>query len=246
FEAGCYGDAFDLFVAYDHRGNRNEAWKELCQEQERVAASSRPMFVESPSFDAEIDDLVDADWQPTDAGLSAEEWEAYAAQMAGGEIADLTPEGEEDPTPGPDEPAFKVVYTEGGRSVVPVDLWRKHRAPEIPSGLLPSVIEEFAFRHGDVMGADPAGLAMAALAVCAAAITDDIQVQVKRNDPTWRESARLWVALVGPPSVKKTPIMNAALRPLRKIDSNLMRSFMASLRDYESLDAKAKKAATKP
>lgn len=81
-------------------------------------------------------------------------------------------------------------------AIDPVDLWRRYSAPELPSGLLPPVIECFARTHGETMGVDPAGLAMAALAVCAAAITDDIKVQVKRHD-NWRESARLWVGLVG-------------------------------------------------
>ncbi|PZQ94087.1 MAG: hypothetical protein DI533_22820, partial [Cereibacter sphaeroides] len=60
------------------------------------------------------------------------------------------------------------------------------------------------------MGVDPGGLIMSALAVCAAAIPDRIRVQVKRHDPSWRESARLWVALIGPPSAKKTPMMTTA------------------------------------
>ena len=93
----------------------------------------------------------------------------------------------------------------------PLDLWARYEAAELPLGLLPQTIERFALRHGEMMGADAAGLAMAALAVCGAALTDDIAVQVKRHDPTWRESARLWVGLVGAPSMKKTPIMNAAM-----------------------------------
>lgn len=33
-ESGCYGDAFDLFVHYDHRGDRSAAWAELCRERD--------------------------------------------------------------------------------------------------------------------------------------------------------------------------------------------------------------------
>ena len=100
----------------------------------------------------------------------------------------------------------------------PVDLWANHGAPELPQGLLPSAIEVFARSHGDVMGVDPAGLAMACLAVCSAAITDEIQLQVKQHDSSWRESARLWVGLVGAPSMKKSPILSAAARPLKRLD----------------------------
>lgn len=33
--SGCYGDAYDLFVHYDHGGDRNAAWKAACEEQGR-------------------------------------------------------------------------------------------------------------------------------------------------------------------------------------------------------------------
>lgn len=128
----------------------------------------------------------------------------------------------------------------------PLDLWARYEAPELPLRLLPQIIERFALRHAEMMGADPAGLAMAALAVCGAALTDDIAVQVKRHDPTWRESARLWVGLVGAPSMKKTPIMNAALRPLRRIDANLMRAYQAAQVEYEALSAKERKGVQRP
>jgi hypothetical protein len=87
---------------------------------------------------------------------------------------------------------------------------------------------------------------MAALTVCAAAIPDSVALQVKRNDSTWRENARLWTALVGPPSRKKTPIFKAALAPLRSLDNALMRTFMHALSAYEALPAAERKAAERP
>lgn len=135
---------------------------------------------------------------------------------------------------------------EGRTMIEPVDLWQRYSTPPLPKNLLPEVIENFARQHGEVMGVDPSGLAMAALAVCAAATSDEIKLQVKDRDDTWRESARLWVGLVGAPSSKKTPIMNAAIRPLRAIDGNLMRAYMAKIADYEALPAKEKKTASKP
>jgi hypothetical protein len=112
--------------------------------------------------------------------------------------------------------------------------------------LLPAPIETFARSHADTMGVDPAGLAMACLAVCGAAITDAIQLQVKRHDPTWRESARLWVGLVGSPSMKKTPIISAAARPLKRIDANLMRAYVEKRQAYDELTAKERKGVERP
>lgn len=128
----------------------------------------------------------------------------------------------------------------------PVDLWARYQEPPLPLGLLPEVIERFAVVQGEIMGADPAGLAMAALTVCAAAIPDRIGIQVKRNDPTWIEHGRLWTALVGPPSRKKTPIFKAAIAPLRKIDNTLMRAYISSKNDYDALTAAEKKEAERP
>lgn len=128
----------------------------------------------------------------------------------------------------------------------PVDLWANYGAPELPQGLLPSAIEMFARSHGETMGVDPAGLAMACLAVCAAAITDDIQLQVKQHDPSWRECARLWVGLVGAPSMKKSPLLSAASRPLKRSDGNLMRAYMEKRQAYDALPAKERKEAERP
>lgn len=128
----------------------------------------------------------------------------------------------------------------------PVDLWQHYAAPELPTGLMPEAIERFARGHAEVMGVDPAGLAMATMCVCAATITDEIKLQVKRHDPTWCESARMWVGLVGSPSMKKTPIMGAALRPLKRIDANLMRAFTEKRQQYDALTAKERKDADRP
>ncbi|MEO6151863.1 MAG: DUF3987 domain-containing protein [Croceibacterium sp.] len=131
-------------------------------------------------------------------------------------------------------------------SAKPMDLWARYEPPALPAELLPETIAAFALKHGTVMGADPAGVAMAALTVCASIITDEITLQVKRHDPTWKESARLWVGLVGVPSAKKTPIMSAALRPARRIDSVLMRAYTERQDSFETLTPKERKEAERP
>lgn len=128
----------------------------------------------------------------------------------------------------------------------PVNLWQRYDAPEMPVDLLPEPIADFAKRQSIVMGCDPAGLAMSALTVCAAAITDEIALQVKRHDSGWRESARLWTGLVGAPSMKKTPTMNAAIRNFRKIDGALARTYQEKRAAYEKLTAKERKEAEQP
>jgi hypothetical protein len=82
----------------------------------------------------------------------------------------------------------------------PVDLWAEREKPSLPVGVVPTFIEEFARSQAEMIGADPGGIAMAALTVCAGAIPDAIKFQVKRHDSDWLESPRLWTALVGNPS----------------------------------------------
>jgi hypothetical protein len=130
--------------------------------------------------------------------------------------------------------------------VDPVDLWAKFDPPSLPRGMLPDLIERYAVSQGYAMGADIAGIAVAALTVCAAAIPDGVQLQVKRYNIGWLESARLWVALVGPPSTMKSPILSAAVRPLRGIDSEMARHNSSERAKYDKLPADERKAIDPP
>lgn len=127
----------------------------------------------------------------------------------------------------------------------PVDLWGQFHPPALPHGLLPPILEQFARVQGARMGADPAGLAVAALVTCAAAITDGVKLKVKRHDD-WTESARLWAALVGSPSTKKSPILSAATGPLCRIDAELFRDWQRAFTDWSNLDKAEQRSVPKP
>ena len=189
-----HGDAFDLFVHYEHGGDFKAAQRAYAQEINHP----RPGGMSDGKRTPDTGEILDGN-----------------SDTAADEAA-------------------------------PVDLWANHGAPELPQGLLPVPIATFARSHSATMGVDPAGLAMACLAVCAAAITDEIELQVKQHDPTWRESARLWVGLVGSPSMKKTPIISAAARPLKRIDGNLMRAYVEKRQAYDELTPKERKGVDRP
>jgi hypothetical protein len=128
----------------------------------------------------------------------------------------------------------------------PIDLWAKFDPPMLPRGVLPKVIEDYAFSQGELMGADPAGLAVAGLTVCAAAIPDHVELQVKEHDSSWGESARLWIALVGDPSRKKTPILRQSARALNRIDAELARIYAEAMAAYQQLSADERKFTEPP
>jgi hypothetical protein len=130
--------------------------------------------------------------------------------------------------------------------IIPVDLWGHFEPPALPPGLLPEVIEKFARVEGAAMGADPAGLVMAALTVCAAAISDEIKLQPKRHADFWTESARLWTSLVGDPSTMKTPIINQTTWPMKRLDKTLFQQYAAELAAYNALPLKKRKKKAPP
>lgn len=130
-------------------------------------------------------------------------------------------------------------------AMLPVDPWLQRRHPGLPLGVLPPIIEEYALSQGDNMGVDPGGLAAAAVAVCAAAIPDSITLKMKRHDD-WQESARLWVALVGNPSAKKSPVISAVTRPLRALDDELVGKYLDEKRAFDALDKAGKAASRSP
>ena len=88
-------------------------------------------------------------------------------------------------------------------NVEPIDLWNQLDPPPLPTGVLPKVNEAHALAQGKLIGTDPAGIAMAALVVCAAAMPEDIKLRPFANNPDWEEPARLWVGLVGDVSAKR-------------------------------------------
>lgn len=167
---------------------------------------------------------------------------SLAARKAGpAEVRAAEVPAAEDPAAGPAAAGDATVD-----EMAPVDLWSGFAPPDLPGGLLPPVIEDWAVAQSELMGSDAGGLAMAGLAVAAAALPDRIAVQVKVHDPGWREPARIWVALVGDPSTKKSPTLSAAARPLVRIDAELFRTFAAAHAAHERLSPEEKRAALRP
>jgi hypothetical protein len=82
------------------------------------------------------------------------------------------------------------------------------------------------------MGCDPSALAMAVLSAFSGALDHRFALKMMRHGD-WSERPRLWVLLVGDPSSKKTPVFNAALRPLEREQDYLRQRYEAQSQDYE-------------
>jgi hypothetical protein len=136
-------------------------------------------------------------------------------------------------------------YKEPGNAIAPVDPWPDAHSPIVPAGLLPQRIETFARAAAKVVGADVGGFAMAGLAAAAAAIPDSIQLRPLRHSP-WTESARIWVALVGDASAKKSAILIAASASLKNQDRQRYQDYLRLLAAFDALSKEEHKTTRRP
>lgn len=130
----------------------------------------------------------------------------------------------------------------------PLDIFGGFRPRPIPAEAFPSPFRAYVSDQAELLGSDPSYIGMTALAAAAACIDDAVRLQPKRHDPTWTESARLWVALVGDPSSRKSPAISKAIRHVKRFDREDAQKSQADLAEWreavESLKA-AKTAARK-
>lgn len=115
----------------------------------------------------------------------------------------------------------------------PIDLFNVAEPPQVPLNVLPDPIAAYAKDQSELLGSDPSIVAMSALAAAAAVIDDGIVLQPKRRDPTWTESARLWVGIVGDPSTKKSPSISKAVRHIKRLESRLAEQNGAAYGDWK-------------
>lgn len=115
-------------------------------------------------------------------------------------------------------------------------------APELRPGHLPDALAGFVFDTAERMGVDPAAVALCATVACAAVVSDGWQAQPKVHDHTWTESARLWGAIVGGPSILKTPVLKACTAPVDKLDAEARQRHAEAMRHYKAEVARAKAA----
>lgn len=98
----------------------------------------------------------------------------------------------------------------------PMDLFGVFEPPTMKYEYLPDAIMDYCSEHSQLLGTDMSVIAMGVLVSAAACIHDGIRIQPKRHDKSWKESARLWAAVVGNPSTRKSPGFSVALREVKK------------------------------
>ncbi|KAA2211369.1 DUF3987 domain-containing protein [Teichococcus oryzae] len=113
-------------------------------------------------------------------------------------------------------------------------------APKLRPEHLPDALAPFVLDTAARMGVDPAAVALCAVVSCASVISDDWVVQPRVHDNTWTESPRLWGALVGDPSIMKSPVLRAATSPIDKLDERAREAHATAMRLWKVDAAQAK------
>ena len=205
---------------------RRDIWDTLERAARLGEAELRETRAALEHSDAVVDRLTEG----------AEEAATDEAELSASEIV-------EDPGEFVTPEEFQAEVAEADRKAesAPMDLFGSLTPqPTLIPDMLPKKIADFAFDAAARMGADPAALAVSALVVCSAAITDEVTISPKRHDPTWTESARLWAAIIGEPGAMKTPAMNEAVKPLVAVekkwcteDAEALAAYDQAYEDYE-------------
>jgi 5S rRNA maturation endonuclease (ribonuclease M5) len=130
------------------------------------------------------------------------------------------PEGSTEPPHSEPEPERESTYTHADDSLPePEDLINtKITGQPFNPDWLPLGLGEFSRIQAKIIGSDIGAVAMSILATCAGAIDDRIKIYPNRHGH-WAESARLWVALVGPASVSKSPPIKVATDYYNEMDT---------------------------
>src|SRR6516225_837459 len=119
-----------------------------------------------------------------------------------------------------------------------LDPWAQAQLPDFPLATLPVIVGRFVERQSLIIGGCPSAMALSVLCALSGAIDHRFKVKMMRHGD-WEARPRLWGLLVGDPSKKKTPIINAAARPLERWQRRLWREYQAQLRDHIAAGGKA-------
>lgn len=131
----------------------------------------------------------------------------------------------------------------------PVDFLADDRLTGVPvlrREHLPDALAPFIFDAAKRLGVDPTSVALAALVSCASVVSDDWRVQPKQHDDEWTEQPRLWGAIVGDPSVRKSPVIAACTRPVEHLERRAGEEHAREMRRFRVAEHAWKKAGSDP
>lgn len=104
--------------------------------------------------------------------------------------------------------------------------------PEFDIDLLPSRLRGWAGDISDRLVVPPDYAAVPLLVGAGAAIGSKMAIR-PQGHTSWSETFNLFGVIIGPPSALKTPTINEAIQPLRRIEARLTKEFQNASAHYE-------------
>ncbi len=118
----------------------------------------------------------------------------------------------------------------------PMDILREHPVAGFTEACVPAAIWDHASTVSEATGFDRSGSILADT-VAAAAVVDDRRRLHVRGRTDWFESARLWGALIGPPSAGKTPTIRASTGAIKELHRDVVEQWQKDNPDPDAKDA---------
>jgi len=147
-----------------------------------------------------------------------------------------TPASEPEP---PNDPSPPIdAYEEAG--IVwqePGDIFHEVGAPAYRNDIMPECLHDWIADTAGVKGVDPAILAISSIVAAATCLHDDIKIQPEHNNPGWKESARIWGAVVGSSGIKKSPAIGASISRVKKIQLELSADAVGLEAEYKAKES---------
>lgn len=129
----------------------------------------------------------------------------------------------------------------------PHDFWKAQPRETIGPGMLPKIIEDVAFETAARKGWDRDALAMTMLTFLSSVIATDIKVCNSADpDETFKESIRIWTALVGVAGSGKSPLLKMVEVPFEEIDRKLSAQHAKDMEAYKAMTKDEKKEEEPP
>ena len=105
--------------------------------------------------------------------------------------------------------------------------------PDWPENVCPSVIDDFARDTARRIGVKVEMIALPCIGAAAIAIPDNFVIKPKVRDTMWTESARIWIGIIADAGQKKTPALQAACEPLKRLKLNIFNQYKEAMTQYQ-------------
>lgn len=139
--------------------------------------------------------------------------------------------------------AAKELYAQGyGERLKPEPIISKEKISikkddlVFPIDVFPEVLQKYILVCAETLNSSIDYMGCALLFLASVSIGNSLNVEVKKG---WKETANLWMALVGKAGIGKTPSISNITYPLEKLNSGEIKRFIKDFQkydDYKSLD----------